>query len=52
MIDWQKFYESIELTEQEMKDAILVAKIVKYNKEKNADYWKELEEKTSKPVKK
>lgn len=39
MTDWRAYYDSIELTDQETKDAILEGKIKKYFKEKNKGYW-------------
>jgi hypothetical protein len=51
-MSFQTFYENIVLTEEEIKEAIALAKRKKYFRELHAPYWKELEEKTSKPVKK
>jgi hypothetical protein len=52
MEEWKKFYSDIILTEQEIKEAIELAKRRKYFRELHAPYWKELEEKNQKPVKK
>jgi hypothetical protein len=48
-MSWQSFYESIQLTQDEIEAAILEAKIRKYRRELHADYWRELEEKKIKP---
>jgi protein tyrosine phosphatase len=41
METWLSFYDVIELTEQEKEAAILEAKVRKYFREKNAQYWAE-----------
>jgi hypothetical protein len=51
-MSFQPFYENIVLTEEEIKEAIELAKRKKYFRELHAPYWKELEEKNQKPVKK
>jgi hypothetical protein len=48
-MSWEEFYENIVLTEEELKEAIREGKRKKYFREKNADYWRELEEKKIKP---
>jgi len=44
-------FEKVELTEEEVKEAIRDFKIKKYFKEKNADYWKQKEAEKPKPKK-
>lgn len=41
----KSFYESIELTDEELKAAILEGKKKKYFKEQHKDYWIEAEKK-------
>jgi hypothetical protein len=48
MTDWRSFYESIELTEEELEEAIFQGKVKKYFKEKHKDYWNEQENKQGK----
>lgn len=43
----QKEVDEIELTEEEIRYAILSAKIKKWNTIRNADYWKEKENEKS-----
>ena len=45
--DFVSFYDSIELTEQETKDALLEARKKKYFKEKHREYWASQEKKGS-----
>lgn len=40
---WKDFYEMVELTEEETKEALLEGKIKKYFKEKNKEYWQSQE---------
>lgn len=49
MTKLEQYYGHIKLTPEEEKEAILQAKIAKYFRDKNAEYWKEKEDK--KPVK-
>lgn len=44
----RKEIEEIELTEDEIKYAILSAKVQKWNKIRNAPYWEALEKKKAK----
>lgn len=37
--------EAIELTEEEVREALWTAKVVKWNRERNREYWRELETK-------
>lgn len=39
------FYSSIELSEDEVREAILQAKIAKHFREKHREYWENLEAK-------
>jgi hypothetical protein len=43
MTDWRSFYESIELTEEEIREAIFEGKVKKYFREKHKQYWEEKE---------
>lgn len=43
-----ELYEAVQLTEEEVKQAVLQAKIAKYFREKNAAYWAEQEAKKPK----
>jgi hypothetical protein len=45
----QSIYGHIELTDAEKEAAILEAKIKKYFREKNNEYWKSLEQKSNGP---
>lgn len=42
--------ESVVLTDDEIKKAIWQAKIVKWNRERNKEYWEKLETSKSCPV--
>jgi len=46
----QKEIEEIELTPEEIKYALWSAKCQKWNRERNAEYWAELENKKPKDV--
>lgn len=46
----ESFYDKIELTEQEIKEAIHEGKKRKYYKLKNASYWLEQQERSNKKV--
>lgn len=35
--------EAIELTEEEVREALWTAKVVKWNHERNKEYWEKLE---------
>lgn len=44
-MNWKDFYEGIELTDEEIKEALFEAKVKKYHREKHAAYWQEQEAK-------
>lgn len=48
MTKLEQYYGHIKLTPEEEKEGILQAKIAKYFREKNAEYWKEAERKSDK----
>jgi hypothetical protein len=43
-IDLEKIYGHIQLTDDELKAAVLEAKIKKYFHQKNKEYWQQLEQ--------
>jgi hypothetical protein len=48
--DWKAFYQSIELTPEEVEEAIFEGKKKKHFHEKNKEYWQEQEHGNSKPT--
>jgi hypothetical protein len=48
MSDWRDFYRNIELTPEEIEEAIFEGKKKKYFREKHKPYWEEQEGKNKK----